>query len=112
MPFFDSMNGSGHCFAPQLGIASKPSHPVHYRRQKSKVMVVNDGSWKTSGTSRAAYFTVPGHHNLLLALPLPPRNVSQGLAPLYESLSEGREKEGGGSSEVLQQPEEPTPPPA
>lgn len=55
---------------------------------------------------------VPGHHNLLLALPLPPRNVSQGLALLYESLSEGREKEGRGSSEVLQQPEKPTPPPA
>lgn len=44
MPFFDSMNGGGHCFAPQLRIASKPSHPVHYRRQKSKVVVVNYGS--------------------------------------------------------------------
>jgi len=55
---------------------------------------------------------VPGHRSSLLALPLPPRNASQGLALLYESLSDGREKEGGGSSEVLQQPEKPTPPPA
>lgn len=55
---------------------------------------------------------VPGHHSSLLALPLPPRNASQGLALLYESLSDGREKEGGGSSEVLQQAEKPTPPPA